>query len=105
VVTHAGHGTVIRALANGVPLVCIPMGRDQPGNAARVVARGAGLRLTPKADVAAIRDTIQHVFSDPKFRESAQRLGKAILEDVQHSTAIKELEQITLTEEPIGAAV
>ena len=44
VVTHAGHGTVIRALAVGVPLLCLPMGRDQPGNAARTVARGAGLR-------------------------------------------------------------
>src|SRR5207248_8948080 len=41
VVTHAGHGTVIRALAAGVPLVCMPMGRDQNENAARVVFRGA----------------------------------------------------------------
>jgi MGT family glycosyltransferase len=29
VVTHAGHGTVLKALAAGVPLVCVPMGRDQ----------------------------------------------------------------------------
>ena len=49
VITHAGHGTVIRALACGVPLVCLPMGRDQNDNAARVVARGVGLRLSPKA--------------------------------------------------------
>jgi UDP:flavonoid glycosyltransferase YjiC (YdhE family) len=49
VVTHAGHGTVIRALAHGVPLVCLPPGRDQPGNAARVAFHGAGIRLTAKA--------------------------------------------------------
>jgi len=36
VVTHAGHSTVMAALAHGVPLVCMPMGRDQDTNAERV---------------------------------------------------------------------
>src|SRR6185312_7135694 len=39
VVTHCGHGTVVRTLAAGVPMVCMPMGRDQNENAARVAAR------------------------------------------------------------------
>ena len=39
VLTHGGHGTVIKALAAGVPLVVAPLGRDQPDNAARVGAR------------------------------------------------------------------
>ncbi len=43
-VTHAGMGTVTRALSCGVPLVCIPMGRDQLDVAARVVHAGAGVR-------------------------------------------------------------
>ena len=34
-VTHAGFGTVQAALGVGVPLVCIPDGRDQPDNAAQ----------------------------------------------------------------------
>jgi UDP:flavonoid glycosyltransferase YjiC (YdhE family) len=38
VVTHGGHGTVLKALAAGVPLVIAPLGRDQPDNAARVIA-------------------------------------------------------------------
>ncbi|MGH2557106.1 MAG: glycosyltransferase, partial [Actinomycetota bacterium] len=42
VVTHAGLGTVHAALAHGVPLVCLPIGRDQPDNAARVAWHGAG---------------------------------------------------------------
>jgi MGT family glycosyltransferase len=49
VVTHAGHGTVIKALAAGVPVVALPLGRDQLDNAARVAHHGAGLRLKPKA--------------------------------------------------------
>src|SRR4051794_3573061 len=36
-VTHAGHGSVLKALAAGVPLVCLPMGRDQRDNTVRVL--------------------------------------------------------------------
>ena len=45
VVTHGGHGTVIKALTAAVPLVIAPLGRDQPDNAARVVHAEAGLRV------------------------------------------------------------
>ena len=55
VVTHCGHGTVMRALSHGRPMLCLPMGRDQNDNAARVVARGAGLRLGADAAPPAIR--------------------------------------------------
>ena len=43
VVTHGGHGTVMKALIAGVPLVVVPLGRDQPDNADRVVHAGAGI--------------------------------------------------------------
>jgi UDP:flavonoid glycosyltransferase YjiC (YdhE family) len=36
---------VIKALAAGVPLVCLPMGRDQEDTAARVTLSGSGVRL------------------------------------------------------------
>lgn len=94
VITHAGHGTVIRALANGIPLVCIPIGRDQPNNAARVVARGAGVRITPKANVTAIRNAIQQVVETPSFHENARELAQTILRDAESQTAIAELERI-----------
>ncbi len=45
VLTHGGHGTVIKALAAGVPLVVAPLGRDQPDNAARVVRAGQACGL------------------------------------------------------------
>ncbi len=35
VITHCGHGSTMRALTAGVPMVCIPMGRDQNDTAAR----------------------------------------------------------------------
>jgi UDP:flavonoid glycosyltransferase YjiC (YdhE family) len=37
---HAGHGTVMKALWHGRPMVLIPWGRDQPGVAARAQALG-----------------------------------------------------------------
>lgn len=94
VVTHAGHGTVIRALASGVPLVCIPMGRDQNDNATRVVVRGAGLRLKPGDEVSKIRDTIQRVLENPEFRVNARHLASAIQRDAQASTAVEEMEKV-----------
>jgi UDP:flavonoid glycosyltransferase YjiC (YdhE family) len=45
VVCHAGHGTVSRALASGVPLVACPAEGDMAENAARVAWAGAGVSL------------------------------------------------------------
>ena len=44
VVTHGGHGTVIKALAAGVPMVVLPHGRDQLDNAVRVATPAPGSR-------------------------------------------------------------
>ena len=52
--THGGHGTVMKGLVAGVPIVCMPTGRDQPDNAARLTYRGAGVRISKKATPAKI---------------------------------------------------
>ena len=67
VVTHAGHGTVIKALAAGVPVVALPLGRDQLDNAARVQHHGAGLRVKPKAGAEQIRAAVRRVLDEPSF--------------------------------------
>jgi UDP:flavonoid glycosyltransferase YjiC (YdhE family) len=45
VVLHAGHGTLVRALASGTPVVAIPHIGDMAENAAHVDWAGAGVRL------------------------------------------------------------
>jgi MGT family glycosyltransferase len=95
VVTHAGHGTVMRALANGLPLVCIPMGRDQNDVAARVVARGAGLRLSPKASTSDLCQAIQRVLDEPGFRQQARHLAQAIAAETRRPLAVEALEELT----------
>jgi UDP:flavonoid glycosyltransferase YjiC (YdhE family) len=57
-VTHAGLGSVVAALAHGVPMVCVPLGRDQPDNAAAVVRVGAGVSLPVDAPVDALSSAI-----------------------------------------------
>jgi MGT family glycosyltransferase len=81
VVTHAGLGTVHAALAHGLPMVCMPIGRDQPDNAARVAWHGAGVRLSPNSRADRIAATIRGVLDDPAFRASARRLAASIAEE------------------------
>jgi UDP:flavonoid glycosyltransferase YjiC (YdhE family) len=94
IVTHAGHGTVMRALACGVPLLCLPMGRDQDDNAARVVARGAGLRLSRSAAPPRIAAAVRRLLREPGFRTNAGRLGRIIERDVAADRAVEELEAV-----------
>ncbi|WP_375785168.1 nucleotide disphospho-sugar-binding domain-containing protein [Bradyrhizobium sp. Pha-3] len=81
VVTHGGHGTVIRSLCHSVPLIVLPMGRDQNDNAARVDYHGAGLRLDSSAPPQMIGEAVRRVLSEPSFAERAVALGRAIAEE------------------------
>jgi MGT family glycosyltransferase len=94
VVTHAGLGTVHVALAHGLPLVCLPIGRDQPDNAARVEWHRAGLRLSPKSSPGAIRAAIERVLGDPTFAESARRLAMAFAEERPAERALRALDAL-----------
>jgi MGT family glycosyltransferase len=94
VVTHAGHGTVIKALAAGVPVVALPLGRDQLDNAARVAHHGAGLRLKAKASPETIAGAVRRVLDEPGFGENARRLAAAIAEETAQDLAVEELEEL-----------
>jgi UDP:flavonoid glycosyltransferase YjiC (YdhE family) len=94
VVTHGGHGTVARALSHGVPLLVIPMGRDQGDNAARVFAHGAGLTLTTDAAKEAIASAVIQLIAKPHFREAAARLGEVIASDARSSVLETEMEAV-----------
>lgn len=92
VVTHGGHGTVMRALLSRVPLLVIPHGRDQNDNAVRVTERGAGLSLPPDAAVESIRGACERLLADPAFRSAAKRLGDLVAAEAAISPVVEELE-------------
>jgi zeaxanthin glucosyltransferase len=79
VITHAGLNTVLESLTEGLPLVCIPLGNDQPGVAARVAARGAGIVVSRRRlNQARLRSAVRAVLEDGKYREAACVIQAAI---------------------------
>ncbi|MGE0411986.1 MAG: glycosyltransferase [Verrucomicrobiales bacterium] len=98
VVTHGGHGTVMRALIHHRPMLVIPHGRDQDENAVRVVEHGAGLRMTASSTIEEIRTALTRLLQEPPFTEGARRLGTAIAEESNRTDVIAELE--ALAEQP-----
>ncbi|HET6964750.1 MAG TPA: glycosyltransferase, partial [Acidimicrobiales bacterium] len=74
VITHCGLGTVHRALIKGVPILCQPIGRDQPDVAARVVAAGAGLRTSPNASAARVSRALRRLLDEATFADRAARV-------------------------------
>ncbi len=92
VVTHGGHGTVMRSLLSRAPMLIIPHGRDQSDNAVRVTERGAGLALMPSASVGDIRDACERLLNDPSFRVAARKFGDRVAIDKENSPIVDELE-------------
>lgn len=79
VVTHGGHGTAMRSLSHGVPMILMPgLAHDQPVVAAAVQEWGAGLALAGDASVPRIRAAAQEILATPRFRLEAERLSRAL---------------------------
>jgi UDP:flavonoid glycosyltransferase YjiC (YdhE family) len=94
-VTHAGLGSVAAALAAGVPLVCTPISRDQPLNAERVAAVGAGVALPVDANAAQIAGALDEVLGDPRYRAGARAMAEASRRAGEAPAAVAELEALT----------
>jgi MGT family glycosyltransferase len=76
VVTHAGHGTTVRALADGCAVVACPAAGDMAENAARVDWAGAGVRLPRRfAGPAALRLAVRRAVGDGRIRARARELS------------------------------
>jgi zeaxanthin glucosyltransferase len=79
VITHAGLNTVLESLAEGVPLVMLPLGNDQPGVAARVAAKDAGIIVSrQRLKTTKLRTAVRAVLEEPRYRAAAGALKEAI---------------------------
>lgn len=94
VVTHAGLGTVMSAMAHGVPILCLPMGRDQHGNAARVEALGVGAVLPDSASPQAIAASALDVLADADMASCAAHFGEVIARKARTDEGVRELEEL-----------
>jgi UDP:flavonoid glycosyltransferase YjiC (YdhE family) len=73
VVCHGGSGTTLGALAAGLPLVIVPLFADQPENARRVAAVGAGVAVEPEPG--ALRGAIEEVLGEPSYGRRAREVA------------------------------
>lgn len=95
VVSHGGSGSVVGALAHGLPSVLLPMGADQPHNARRCAELGVALTLDPvDATAEAVRDAVDALLADGEHRRSAQQIKAEIDELPAARTIIPVLEQL-----------
>jgi MGT family glycosyltransferase len=93
-VTHAGMSGIGAALSSGVPMLCIPLGREQPQNAARVDAIGAGKVLGIDATVADLRAAVTELIDDDRYRIAAEAAASEIGALGSGTRAVEELEAL-----------
>jgi MGT family glycosyltransferase len=79
--THAGLNTTLEALAQGVPMVAIPIGYDQPGVATRIAYHRVG-EFVEIGNLTARRlsELIAKVKSNPRYRDKALWFQKVLRE-------------------------
>jgi zeaxanthin glucosyltransferase len=94
-ITHAGLNTTLEALAQGVPLVAIPIGYDQPGVASRIAYHGVG-EFVELGDLTKQRlsKLIAKVTSNPSYRDKAHWFQNLLREKRGLDVATDIIEQV-----------
>ncbi len=94
VVTQCGLSTIMKVLAAGLPMVCLPVLGDQPANAARITAVGAGVRLAKGASATDIGAALRLVLDDPRFGQAARSFAATLSAEDPKQLIVDELEAL-----------
>jgi UDP:flavonoid glycosyltransferase YjiC (YdhE family) len=95
VVCHGGSGTMLGTAAAGVPMVVVPMFADQPQNAERVAALGAGLALPKgRATPESIREALSRLLAESSFRDVARNVATEMAALPLIDEVVAELEKL-----------
>jgi UDP:flavonoid glycosyltransferase YjiC (YdhE family) len=78
VICHGGASTLLGALAQGLPLLLMPLSADHFANAAAAVRRGVALALDAEADTQSVEAALARVLSRSDFRRSAAAVAEEI---------------------------
>jgi UDP:flavonoid glycosyltransferase YjiC (YdhE family) len=88
VVSHTGSGTMLGALAEGLPQVCLPIGADQFANADQIARIGAGQVVLPDVRTPeTIRAAIEEVLRDSRYGAAARR-AKAEIDEMSSAEEV-----------------
>ena len=78
-ITHAGLNTVLESLAQGVPLVAIPITFEQPGVAPRIAAKKTGVTVPfEKLTSDHLSTLLGEVLNNAVYRKNARKLQDII---------------------------
>jgi MGT family glycosyltransferase len=78
-ISHGGLNTALESLAQGVPMVVLPVAYDQPGVGARVEQSGVGLSIpVGRLTVERLREAVRNILGDPAYRVRAGRIRSII---------------------------
>lgn len=78
VISHGGIGTALASMAHGIPVLFLPLGRDQPVNAAAIAALGAARVLPSNASAGQIARAVEELLGDAGIAAAARRVGETI---------------------------
>jgi UDP:flavonoid glycosyltransferase YjiC (YdhE family) len=93
VITHGGHGTLVRALSCGCPVVVCPAGGDMAENAARADWAGLGVRLPRRLlGPRTLRLAVGRALGDARLREGARAVSAWMARHDGARGAVAELE-------------
>jgi MGT family glycosyltransferase len=103
IVCHAGHGTLVRALSIGVPVIACPVAGDMNENAARLVWTGAGVRL-PRRFISPrpLRHAVELALGDPSIKERARELAAWTAEHDAGARAATLIERLASEDSGVG---
>jgi zeaxanthin glucosyltransferase len=103
-ITHAGLNTTLESLANGVPMVAIPVGYEQPGIAARIAYHGVGETVAlEQLTVENLANKIQRVRTNSSYYDKARFMQKAIARTRGLDQAAELIENAFSTSETVDA--
>ena len=75
-------------------MLCMPMGRDQNDNAARIAWHGAGIRIDPASRATEIEPALRRLIDEPGYREQALALGKQVRAESHPHKAVDLIEAL-----------
>ena len=97
VVSHGGSGSLLAALAHGLPSLLLPLGADQPHNAGRAQELGLAATLDAAACSAdAVTDAAREVLADAGMRDRCHAVAAEMRTLPDASAAVAALESVAL---------
>ncbi|MFI0349041.1 nucleotide disphospho-sugar-binding domain-containing protein [Actinomadura sp. 9N407] len=93
VVSHGGAGTLLTALAHGLPQLLVPRLPDHVRHAGRLAETGAAT-VVPVPDREAIRDRLAELLTAPSYRSAAEALGHEMRAQPSPAQVVRELELV-----------